>query len=82
MNIRWEGEGASEEGFDIETGKLVVRVNPNFYRPTDVVNLLGDPTKAKEVLGWNPNKTSCEELCRIMTKHDLELAKQEAKTLR
>ena len=58
---------------------MVVCVNPKWFRPTDVVNLWGDPTKAKTVLGWNPLKTSYEELCEIMALHDLELAKREAK---
>lgn len=79
IDIRWEGEGVEEKGFDVATGKMVVCVNPDFYRLTDVVNLWGDPTKARTVLGWDPQKTSCEELCRIMTEHDLELAKREAK---
>ena len=58
---------------------MLVCVNPQWFRPTDVVNLWGDPTKAKTKLGWNPQKTSYEELCRIMAQHDLELAKREAK---
>lgn len=77
IDIRWEGSGLDERGFNAATGSLVVRVNPEFYRPTDVVNLWGDPTKAQTVLGWNPQRTSCEELCRIMVDHDLALAKQE-----
>ncbi|MBO5564661.1 MAG: GDP-mannose 4,6-dehydratase [Lachnospiraceae bacterium] len=79
MEIRWEGEGVDEKGYDKETGKLLVSINPKWFRPTDVVNLLGDPTKAKTVLRWDPQKTSYEELVRIMAKHDRELAKQEAK---
>ncbi|MRX79681.1 GDP-mannose 4,6-dehydratase [Enorma shizhengliae] len=75
--LRWEGEGINEKGFDIETGKMLVSVNPTFYRPTDVVDLWGDPTKARTVLDWNPQKTSCEELCRIMVEHDLRLARRE-----
>ncbi len=72
IDIRWEGEGANEKGIDANTRKTVVAVSPDFYRPTDVVNLLGDPTKAKEVLGWNPQKTSFEELVHIMIKHDMQ----------
>ena len=53
------------------TGKILVEVSSDFYRPTDVVNLLGDPTKAKKELGWNPVKTSFEELVRIMVEHDI-----------
>ena len=77
MQIRWEGEGVDEKGYDAETGKLLVRVNPQWFRPTDVDNLWGDPTKAKTVLGWNPQKTSYEELVRIMAEHDRMLAKRE-----
>ena len=79
MRIRWEGTGTDEKGYDAETGRLLVSVNPEWYRPTDVVNLLGDPTKARTVLGWNPQKTSYEELIRIMAEHDRELAKRERK---
>ena len=61
-----------EKGIDKKTGKVLVEVSPDFYRPTDVVNLWGDPTKAKRVLGWNPAKTSFEELVRIMVEHDME----------
>lgn len=78
IDLRWEGEGAGERGYDASTGKLVVRVNPDFYRPTDVVDLWGDPSKARDVLGWDPLSTSCEELCRIMAEHDLALARAEA----
>lgn len=77
MTIQWEGEGIDEKGYDANTGKLLVSVNPQWFRPTDVDNLWGDPTKAKEVLGWNPQKTSYEELVEIMAKHDRELAKRE-----
>ena len=77
MTIRWEGEGVDEKGYDAETGKLLVSVNPQWFRPTDVNNLWGDPTKAKTVLGWNPQKTSYEELVRIMAVHDWELAMRE-----
>lgn len=78
MTIRWEGQGVDEKGYDAESGKLLVSVNPQWFRPTDVDNLWGDPTKAKTVLGWNPQKTSYEELVNIMAKHDRELAKREA----
>ena len=77
MTIRWEGEGIDEKGYDAETGKLLVSVNPQWFRPTDVDNLWGDPTKAKTVLGWNPQKTSYEELVRIMAVHDRQLAMRE-----
>lgn len=77
ISIRWEGAGLDEKGYDAGSGKLLVKVNPVWFRPTDVDNLLGDPTKAKTVLSWNPQKTSYEELVRIMAAHDRELAKQE-----
>ena len=77
MAIRWEGEGIDEKGYDAETGKLLVSVNAAWFRPTDVVNLWGDPTKAKTVLGWNPQKTSYEELVNLMAKHDRKLARRE-----
>ena len=77
MTIRWEGEGIDEKGYDADTGKLLVCVNPQWFRPTDVDNLWGDPTKAKTVLGWNPQKTSYEELVRIMAVHDRQLAMRE-----
>ena len=76
ITIRWEGEGVEEKGYDAETGKMLVCVNPKWFRPTDVVNLLGDPSKAKATLGWNPQKTSYEELVHIMAVHDRELAKR------
>ena len=77
ITIRWEGSGIDEKGFDVATGKMLVCVNPQWYRPTDVDNLWGNPTKAKTVLGWNPQKTSYEELIKIMATHDRELAKRE-----
>lgn len=77
IEIEWRGNGLDEKGFDKATGKMLVCVNPQWYRPTDVVNLLGDSTKAKKKLGWNPQKTSYEDLCRIMAEHDLQLAKKE-----
>ena len=75
--IRWDGTGIDEKGYDSETGKMLVCVNPQWFRPTDVDNLWGDPTKAKTVLGWNPQKTSYEQLGEIMAKHDRERAKRE-----
>lgn len=77
ITIRWEGQGLEEKGYDAETGKMLVCVNPKWFRPTDVVNLLGDPAKAKSKLGWNPQTTSYEELVHIMATHDRELAKRE-----
>ncbi len=77
ITLRWEGTGLDEKGYDAATGKMRVCVNPQWFRPTDVDNLWGNPTKAKTVLGWNPQKTSYEELIRIMAEHDRKLAKQE-----
>lgn len=71
IDIEWTGEGAEEKGIDKATGKVLVEVSPDFYRPTDVVNLWGDPTKARAELGWNPQKTSFEELVKIMTDADM-----------
>jgi GDP-mannose 4,6-dehydratase len=77
ITLRWEGEGANERGIDSDSGKVLVTVNAEWLRPTDVDNLWGDPTKAKEVLHWNPQKTSYEELVRLMAAHDRQLAKAE-----
>ena len=77
ITLRWEGKGVEEKGYDAATGKMLVCVNPQWFRPTDVDNLWGDPTKAKTVLGWNPQKTTYEQLVEIMAKHDRELAKRE-----
>ncbi len=71
IELRWEGEGPDEKGIDMATGKTLVEVSPDFYRPTDVVNLLGDPTKAKSKLGWNPSKTPFEQLVNIMVDADM-----------
>ena len=76
VNLRWEGEGVEEKGMDVKTGRVLVEVSPDFFRPAEVDLLLGDPAKAREVLGWNPRKTSFDELVRIMTEHDMELVKQ------
>lgn len=78
IKIKWLGNGIDEKGYDAKTGKMLVCVNPKWFRPTDVVNLLGDPTKARTVLGWDPLKTSYEELCAIMSRHDRQFAEKEA----
>lgn len=78
IELEWRGNGIEEKGYDAKTGKMLVCVNPQWFRPTDVVNLLGDPTKAKTRLGWNPLTTSYEDLCAIMTQHDLRRARKEA----
>ena len=85
IELRFEGEGINEVGIiksiddsklstlnsQLKVGDIVVRVSPDFYRPTDVVNLWGDPTKAKAKLGWNPNKTTFEQLVKLMVDHDM-----------
>ncbi len=71
MELRWEGEGIEEKGVDVNTGKVLVEVDPRYFRPCEVEQLLGDPTKAKTLLGWNPIKTSFEELIHIMVEHDM-----------
>ncbi len=78
IELEWQGEGIKEKGIDKKTGRVLVEVSREFYRPTDGVNLGGDPTNACRRLGWTPQKTSYEELCRLMAEHDLELAKREA----
>ena len=70
IELEWQGEGEKERGIDKKTGRVLVEVSPEFYCPTDVVNLLGDPTKARTQLGWNPTKTKFEELVKIMVEHD------------
>lgn len=72
IELEWQGEGMDEKGIDKATGKVLVEVSPDFYRPTDVVNLWGDPTKAKNELGWNPTKTSFAELVKLMVDHDMQ----------
>lgn len=71
IELEWQGKGQEEKGIDKATGRVLIEVSPNFYRPTDVVNLLGDPSKAKRELGWNPMKTSFEELIRLMVQSDM-----------
>lgn len=78
IELEFKGEGMDEVGINKATGEVVIEVAEEFYRPTDVVNLWGDPTKAKKELGWNPTKTSFEELVKIMVKHDMELVAKEA----
>ena len=73
IDLHFEGEGVDEKGIDIKSGKVLIEVSSEFFRPTDVVNLLGNPTKAKSVLGWNPTKTSFERLVEIMINHDIKI---------
>ncbi len=75
IELEWVGKGIEEKGLEKKTGKIIVEVSPEFYRPTDVVTLLGDPSKAKKRLDWNPQKTSFEDLVRIMTEHDIQNVK-------
>ena len=78
IDIEFKGEGVDEKGYDKATGKILIEVDPKYFRPCEVDTLLGDPTKAKEKLGWNPRKTSFEELVKIMMKHDLEFVVKDA----
>ena len=78
--IVWEGSGKEEKGVDRETGKVLVEVEARWFRPTDVDNLWGDPTKAKTVLGWNPQQTSYEALINIMVDHDMKIAEREKRS--
>ena len=72
IELEFKGEGVEEKGIDKATGKVIIEVSPDFYRPTDVVNLLGDPTKARTELGWDPAKTSFTELVKLMVEHDMQ----------
>ena len=72
IELEFRGEGLDEKGYDKSTGQIIVEVSKDFYRPTDVVNLLGNPAKAQRELGWNPQKTSFEELVKRMVRHDME----------
>ena len=76
LELRWEGKGVDERGIDVATGKELVAVDPKYFRPAEVEQLLGDPTKAKTLLGWNPRKTSFPELVKIMVKHDMKFVKK------
>lgn len=77
ISLRWEGEGIDEKGIDSVTGKVLVEVDPRFFRPAEVEQLLGDPTKAREQLGWNPTKTPFADLIRIMVEADVALVARE-----
>ena len=76
ITLRWEGEGIDEKGIDAATGKVRVEVDPKYFRPAEVEQLLGDPTKARTLLGWNPRKTSFAELVALMVRHDMKLVKR------
>lgn len=72
IRLRWEGEGVNEKGIDTATGRVLVEVDPKYFRPSEVEQLLGDPTKARTLLGWNPRTTSFEELVKLMVIHDIK----------
>ena len=76
IDISWEGTGVDEKGIDKATGKVLVEVDPKYFRPAEVEQLLGDPSKAKTLLGWNPRKTSFEELVKLMVEHDMRFVKK------
>lgn len=76
IELHWEGEGVNERGVDVRTGKTLVEVDPKYFRPCEVEQLLGDPTKARTLLGWNPTKTSFQELVKIMVTHDMKFVKK------
>lgn len=76
INLRWEGSGIEEKGVDELTGKVLIEVDPKYFRPAEVEQLLGDPSKAQNLLGWNPRKTSFEDLVKIMVQHDVDYVKK------
>ena len=76
IELRWEGEGIEEKGIDVKTGKIIVEVDSKYFRPAEVEQLLGDPTKAKTLLGWNPRQTSFEDLVKIMATHDMKFVRK------
>ena len=77
IEIVWKGSGQQEQGVCEKTGKVYIKIDPKYYRPSEVETLLGDPTKAKTVLGWDPEETSFETLVRLMVKSDLKIAQSE-----
>ena len=77
IELEFKGDGVNEKGYDKKTGNVLVEVDPAYFRPSEVETLLGDPTKAKNELGWNPRKTSFEELVKLMMKHDMEFVKKD-----
>ena len=76
IELRWEGSGIEERGIDQATGRVLVEVDPQYFRPAEVETLLGDPSKAKQLLGWNPQKTSFDELVRLMVTHDMDYVRK------
>lgn len=77
INLKWDGNGINEKGIDCQTNNTLIEVDPKYFRPAEVEQLLGDPTKAKTLLGWNPRQTTFEELVRIMTTHDMKYVKEQ-----
>lgn len=82
INLEWQGNGIEEKGIDARTGKILIEIDPRHFRPTEVAQLLGDPTKAKTKLGWNPNKTSFRQLVKEMIKDDMVLVEKESRARR
>lgn len=76
IELEWQGEGVDEKGIDKATGRVIVEVDPKYFRPCEVEQLLGDPTKARNLLGWNPTKTSFEQLVKIMVEHDMKFVRK------
>ncbi|WP_314955730.1 GDP-mannose 4,6-dehydratase [Hoylesella loescheii] len=76
IDIRWEGQGVNEKGIDTQTNRVLIEVDPKYFRPCEVEQLLGDPTKAKTMLGWNPTKTSFRELIKKIVEHDMLFVKK------
>ena len=79
IELKWEGEGVNEKGVNVNTNETLVEVDEKYFRPTEVDQLLGNPAKAKSLLGWNPNQTSLEELVKIMVESDIELIEKESR---
>lgn len=77
IDLEFVGEGINEKGIDKKTKEVLIEVDPKYFRPSEVETLLGDPTKAREVLGWNPRKTSFKELVKIMVEHDLKFVEKD-----
>ncbi|QUB43676.1 GDP-mannose 4,6-dehydratase [Porphyromonas sp. oral taxon 275] len=81
IELRWEGSSIEERGIDQATGRVLVEVDPQYFRPAEVETLLGDPSKAKQLLGWNPQKTSFDELVRLMVTHDMDYVRKGQRAL-
>jgi GDPmannose 4,6-dehydratase len=78
INIKWEGSGENEKGFNTKTGDIIIEVDPKYFRPTEVETLLGDPTKAKTILGWDPRETSFDQLIWLMIENDKKIVEKES----